>query len=120
MWLESETGFTFGPGQAELLQLTRELGSLRKAATHMGMSYRRAWGRIKKLEETIGHPLLYKAGGNKAGFELTPDAQDLIAKYNAWQTAVTRFAQAKALECLPRELQPQDAAHLGGKADNHG
>ncbi len=108
VWLESDQGFTFGPGQAELLKNIRDFGSLSKAADHMGMSYRRAWGRLKKLESTIDKPLVDKSAGNKAGFALTPYAEELIRCYEAWHLSVFMHAQTKAKELFPEELHPAD------------
>ncbi len=110
VWLESGQGFTFGPGQAELLKNIKNFGSLSKAAEHMGMSYRRAWGRLKKLEGSIDTPLVDKSAGNKAGFALTPYAEELIRSYEAWQLSVFLHAQAKAKELFPEELHPADTA----------
>lgn len=106
VWLESEQGFTFGPGQAELLRNIKNFGSLSKAAEYMGMSYRRAWGRLKKLEASIDQPLVEKTGGNKAGFTLTPYAEELIRTYDTWQLSVLLYADAKARELFPEELHP--------------
>lgn len=106
LWLESEQGFTFGPGQAELLKNIKNLGSLSKAAEYMGMSYRRAWGRLKKLEASIEQPLVDKSGGNKAGFTLTPYAEELIRSYEAWQLSVFLFADTKARQLFPNEMHP--------------
>ena len=106
VWLKSDSNFTFGPGQAELLRRVMELGSLRKAAGHMGMSYRRAWGRIKKMEQALGEPMVYKPGGNKSGFKLTPVAHNLVQGFEAWSESVALFADAKALEVLPKGFHP--------------
>jgi molybdate transport system regulatory protein len=37
------SGSMFGPGMAELLERIGKLGSIRKAAASMKMSYRKAW-----------------------------------------------------------------------------
>ncbi len=110
IWLESEQGFTFGPGQAELLKNIKNLGSLSKAAEHMGMSYRRAWGRLKKLESSVDKPLVDKSAGNKAGFTLTPYAEEMIRSYEAWEASVFLFADTKARELFPNEMHPSSQA----------
>ena len=65
LWLETEKGLLFGPGHAELLECIERLGSLRKAADDLGMSYRAAWGKIKRTEEALGFKLIDKAGSYK-------------------------------------------------------
>ena len=42
-----------GQGRIELLRRMAELGSLKKAAESMDMSYRLAWGRLKKMQKSM-------------------------------------------------------------------
>lgn len=69
-----------GPGRLELLRTVKELGSLRKAALKLGMSYRWAWGRLNKAEEQLGFPLLVRTDEPVGGrpMVLTPEAEELI------------------------------------------
>jgi len=68
VWLENEEGrYAFGEGLFALLQKIQELGTLSDAAKALGMSYRHAWGLIKKTERLIGEPLLKTRKGGKAG-----------------------------------------------------
>ncbi|MGE4298478.1 MAG: winged helix-turn-helix domain-containing protein [Desulfovibrionaceae bacterium] len=104
IWLECDEGFSLGPGKAELLQGIEARGSLSGAAEALGMSYRRAWGRIKKMEASLGRPLVEKLGGNKAGYRLTPFAVQLVRGYEAWIAAVEEYAVIKAEECIPLDM----------------
>ena len=61
-----------GQGRVELLRRMAELGSLKKAAESMGMSYRLAWGRLKKMEEALGRPLVESGDNRRGGYSLTP------------------------------------------------
>lgn len=106
LWLESEEGFAFGQGTARLLSLVQRFGSLRKAAEYMGMSYRRAWGRLKRLEEELGEPLLHKPGGNKLGYRLTQVGEELVEGYETWRKDVADYAKSRAAACFPEELAP--------------
>jgi molybdate transport system regulatory protein len=49
----------------------------------MKMSYRQAWGNIKKAENRLGFSLLIKKVGGEAGggAQLTPAAVDLVRRY---------------------------------------
>ena len=86
-WLEIEHHYVFGEGLFKLLSKIDELGTLRGATKELGMSYRYAWGIIKKSEQRIGKPLLKTHKGwthGKIGYggaELTADAKLLIGKY---------------------------------------
>ena len=58
VWLETEEGYVFGPGVYTLLRNVKETGTLKEAAKRIGMSYRYAWGLVKRAEEKLEHPLL--------------------------------------------------------------
>ena len=53
--------------RVRLLTLVAESGSLAVAATTMGLSYRRAWGKIKELEQNLGFALVQSAVGGAGG-----------------------------------------------------
>ena len=67
VWLETEGGYIFGEGPFELLKRVQEFGTLSQAADSMGMSYRHAWGIIKRVERALGEPILRTRKGGRAG-----------------------------------------------------
>jgi molybdate transport system regulatory protein len=83
LWLEREGKLVMSDYRLRLLQLIAETGSLAQAATAMGLSYRRAWGKVKELEANLGLPLVESevggAGGGHTG--LSPAARELVAAY---------------------------------------
>jgi molybdate transport system regulatory protein len=101
LWLETTDGQLFGMGRAQLLDKIEECGSLRKAAEEMCMSYRAAWGKIKKTEEILGFKLIEKERGNKTGYRLTEAARTLKKSYRDWYQAVETEALQKARELFP-------------------
>jgi len=105
LWLESGGGMVFGLGRVQLLELVERLGSLNQAAKALGMSYRAAWGRIKRTEEALGEPLLAKASGRK-GYELTPLAETLLREFAQWHQEVEAFALERAKARLPWDVRP--------------
>jgi len=68
---------------ALLLRRISEKGSLTDAARMVGISYRNAWGRIKKLESNYGVRILdTKVGGAKGGgARLTPRGMALFKEF---------------------------------------
>ncbi|MDA8210870.1 MAG: LysR family transcriptional regulator [Clostridia bacterium] len=90
IWLEEEGEPVLGNGLLNLLNLIRRYGSIKRAAEEMRMSYRQAWGNIKKAETRLGFCLLVKQIGGETGggAQLTPDARELIAKYEAFRSEV--------------------------------
>ncbi|PKM43560.1 MAG: molybdenum-binding protein [Firmicutes bacterium HGW-Firmicutes-8] len=83
VWLEQDGQPVLGDGLLNLLTLVRRHGSIRGAAGEMKMSYRQAWGNIKKAENRLGIKLLIKQIGGESGggAHLTPEAEQLIRKY---------------------------------------
>jgi len=96
LFLEDQNRYVLGPGRVELLRSLEELGSLRKAAQKLGMSYRWAWGRLKDLEEALNIPLLaYKPESGGKAKALTAEARELLIWYNAVEKEMeTVFAKA--------------------------
>ena len=76
----------FGPGVAQLLKKVAELHSLRAAAMSMSMAYSKAWTVIRGAEEGLGFKLLTSTAGGKhgGGAELTDEARQMIAAYDAY------------------------------------
>lgn len=93
LWLSSVSGEgIIGEGKIRLLQAVDELGSLSAAANSLGLSYRKAWGDIKKAEKLLGYELTEKHRGGKDGGKsvLTPAAARLLEAYRALQLEVNR------------------------------
>ncbi len=67
VWLETDEGYVFGPGVYSLLKKVKETGTLKAAAESLDMSYRFAWGLVKKAEVKLGQPLLHSHKGGRAG-----------------------------------------------------
>jgi molybdate transport system regulatory protein len=101
LWLEAGDGLGFGLGRALLLEKVDRFGSLRKAAEDMGMSYRAAWGKIRKSEEVLGIKLIAQNSSRREGCQLTEVGRQLTESYLKWFEVVEREALAKAAEILP-------------------
>lgn len=86
LWLSSVSGEgIIGDGKIRLLLEIAEKGSLSAAAEALGLSYRKAWGDIRKAEQLLGYPLTEKHRGGKDGGSsiLTPQALRLLEAYQA-------------------------------------
>ena len=84
VWLEVLDRPFLGPGRQALLRAVDEQGSISKAAKLLKMTYRRAWGQIKGMEEQLGLSLVIKQTGGQGGggAVLTPHAKELLARYD--------------------------------------
>jgi len=114
LWLETEDGMFFGSGRGMLLEAVERTGSLKGAAESLGMSYRAAWGKMRRTEKVLGVQLIEQAGSRKSGHRLTPAGRLLRDKFGQWFDAVERSAVDKARELFPWAcLSFQEARHEG-------
>ncbi|GAA0181357.1 LysR family transcriptional regulator [Clostridium sediminicola] len=95
VWIKDNESKIFGKGPRSLLVKVEELGSLRKAAIAMNMSYSKAWNLISKMEDVLGFTVLEKqiGGVSGGGSTLTKEAKDLMKKFNNFE-----FEAQKTLE----------------------
>ena len=95
-----------GPGKADLLDAVRESGSLRRAATALGMSYMRAWQLAKTMNGAFRAPLLAleRGGAAHGGASLTASGTRVLALYRAMERKSLRAASRDAA-ALKRLLQ---------------
>ena len=68
-------------GREGALHAIEEHHSLYGAAKKLNMSYRAAWGRLKASEARLGVKLTCSDGQGK-GLHLTPEAKELLEKYD--------------------------------------
>ncbi len=85
MWLEVDGKPVFSKGRGMLFHAIEKHGSINMAAREMGITYRRAWGYIKAMEERLGVKLVEtrKGGAHGGGAELTSEAKDLLSKFES-------------------------------------
>lgn len=84
IWLVSKEGENIlGDGKINLLKEIDKSNSLQSAVNTIGISYRKAWGNIKKAEEVLGFPLVEKHRGGQNGgtTTLTKEGKTLIEAY---------------------------------------
>jgi molybdate transport system regulatory protein len=94
IWLDNELGEgILGEGIIELLRQIDKTSSLVAASYGQEVSYRKAWGDIKKAEALLGVQLIdRKRGGEFGGTStLTPDAIRII---EAWDKLHRKFDQS--------------------------
>lgn len=91
LWLSNDEGRgSFGDGRWRLLEAIARCGSLRGAAAALGLSYRKAWNDLRKMEQAVGRKLAERARGGPAGggMELTEAGKELVAAYGRFRTNV--------------------------------
>ena len=86
IWIDHK-GKVFGDGPQEILKGVEKTGSLHQVAAQMGMSYSKAWKRIREIEQRLGFPLLDRRVGGQSGggSQVTPQAKELMVCYARFQ-----------------------------------
>lgn len=96
-WVENKGEVVLGSGKAALLHAVHENGSIQKAAEEFGMSYRHAWGIIKKMEQRAGFKLInaQAGGGEGKGAQLTARGKDFLEKFTLFEETLRRVTTEK-------------------------
>jgi 8-oxo-dGTP diphosphatase len=83
IWVKKKGQFLISEGRVELLKLIEKHGSLKQAAEELGMSYRHAWGILKKINENMGEEVIESVRGGASGGEtiLTEAGKEIIEEY---------------------------------------
>lgn len=106
IWIEDENqNLIFGGGKTEVLELIEQTGSISKAASKVGMNYKKAWNHIKILEEHIEDDLVltHKGQGELSGTSLTPKAKELIDLYKTLQNDIKKYADDRFEELFLKD-----------------
>lgn len=88
------------PALLELLLAVSQLGSISKAASARGMSYRHAWGLLQQFSSQFGAELVFKVRGQ--GTVLSPLAEKLM-----WADRRIHARLTPMLDSLASELQQE-------------
>ncbi|MGB9756609.1 MAG: winged helix-turn-helix domain-containing protein [Candidatus Bathyarchaeales archaeon] len=84
IWLEYEGKPLIGKGGAQILEKIEKEKSISKAAEKLGMSYRYVWSYLKRIEKTLGEPVVETFRGGKmggGGAKLTRLGESLLKEY---------------------------------------
>jgi molybdate transport system regulatory protein len=96
VWLEKGDRLVLSDYRVRMLEIIAEKGSLAEAAAEMGLSYRRAWGKIREIEDNLGMKLVHSTVGGPGGgnTRLTAEAERLVAQYARFRKALGEDAEA--------------------------
>ena len=88
-----------GPGKADLLDAIVAAGSISGAARRMGMSYRRAWVLVDRMNKDFKKPVVLTAAGGPGGggAVVTPFGERVLDDY--------RNIEAKAASGVSKEIK---------------
>jgi molybdate transport system regulatory protein len=97
IWIEAHGEPVFGRGRRFLLEAIDSHGSINQAAREVDISFRKAWGHIKAMEERLGVKLVDRQTGGKngGGATLTVDARKFLKKYEALENGIQEIVDRK-------------------------
>jgi molybdate transport system regulatory protein len=97
IWIEVDGEPVFGKGRRFLLEAIDSHGSINRAAQEVDISFRKAWGHIKAMEERIGMKLVerHTGGKNGGGAILTNDARKFLKKYEALEKGIQEIVDKR-------------------------
>jgi molybdate transport system regulatory protein len=106
LWVEKDGAIVLSGYRVRLLQHVADSGSLAEAARRMGLSYRRAWGKIKEIESNLGVRLIESEVGGAGGgsTHLTPVGERVLALYQKYDAAAQREIRRLFVELFSEEV----------------
>ncbi|MEM4248074.1 MAG: LysR family transcriptional regulator [Candidatus Nanoarchaeia archaeon] len=105
LWIYSDKrNGVFGDGKARLLEKIKETGSLKKTAELLNISYRKAWGDLKKAESCMSMRLVKRERGGKKGGKtiLTENGAMLLQAYNSFRIRIEKYVEKELANMLRR------------------
>ena len=84
-WIENKGEVVLGGGKTALLLAVDRFGSIQRAADEFGMSYRHAWGAIRRIEKRAGFKMVDTRLGGKegGGARLTPKGKVFVDRVDS-------------------------------------
>lgn len=97
LWIEVDGRPVLGRGRRFLLEAIDRYGSINQAAKEINISYRKAWGNIKAMEERLGFRLIVRQTGGKngGGATLTDEAKTFLTKYAALEKGMRELVDKR-------------------------
>ena len=97
VWLEKDGEALLGNGRVRLLKMIDALGSIQRAAEKNGMSYRHAWGMIRKIEKRAGFKFVETQVGGKDGgsAKLTSQGNEFLKQFSSFRKGLDAVIEKK-------------------------
>jgi molybdate transport system regulatory protein len=109
IWIETtgQVGI-LGDKKCELLRAIDETGSLNDAMKKLGLTYRKTWDNLKRIEQELGFPLIIPTRGGAEGGNtvLTLEARIIIAAFEKFHSQYDTIIN-QGFETILRELKQE-------------
>lgn len=94
IWFSSPEGTgILGDGKWKILKQIDECGSLVGACEKLGITYRRTWNDLRKIEKMLGFPLLETIRGGQDGGSttLSPEGRKLVKSFDVFHQRMDKI-----------------------------
>jgi molybdate transport system regulatory protein len=100
-WIEKNGQTFLGSGRISLLEEIIKTGSISKAAKGLGMSYKKAWELVDKMNSIADSPLVIKETGGKngGGTLLTEKGKSIVTEFRKLEAENRLFLQEQVVNC---------------------
>jgi molybdate transport system regulatory protein len=94
IWIEVDGEPVFGRGRRFLLEAIETHGSINRAAREVDISFRKAWGHIKAMEDRLGVRLVERrtGGRNGGGAVITKEAKRILKQFEVLDREIQKTA----------------------------
>jgi molybdate transport repressor ModE-like protein len=108
IWLETADGGVLGDGKWRLLKTIHETGSLKEAMQRHGLTYRKTWDNLNKIEQMLGFPIISSQRGGKEGGKttLTEQGKAIVKAFDDFHESYDELI-TKALQATLENFQKQ-------------
>jgi molybdate transport system regulatory protein len=98
LWIEGDGQRFFGPGPVELLESIEKTGSISKAAKGMGMSYKKAWEIVNRINGLTATPFVVTTVGGEdgGGSTISMEAKEMIVWYRELRERFRLFLEQES------------------------
>lgn len=95
LWIEGNGTRFWGPGPVELLGHIEATGSINQDAKQMGMSYKKAWEIVNRLNAMAANPMVITAAGGEkgGGSSISEEARQMIAYHRQLRERFKQFLE---------------------------
>ena len=96
IWFETEDKKgIMGDGKWNLLKMIEQTSSLKEAIEQTGLSYRKTWNNLQKIEKLFGFPILETSRGGVDGGStyLTEEGKKIIRVFDEFHSEVDSLMQ---------------------------
>ena len=103
IWIETGNEQSIlGDGKWKLLKAIDEEGSLKAAMDKLNLTYRKTWDNLKKIENTLGFPVINPTRGGAEGGStcLTREGQMIVAAFDRFHKKYDSFIRNACQEVL--------------------